>query len=82
MRRSKTEEGCNLIRAVGQQWGCFLDQMKAYFIDISQRRQQVESTTRLRVVYGESIIYAYSKIVMDSTDNPIGEVKILLDREK
>ena len=66
--------------------------LEVFFVTISQRRRQVESVTRSRVLYGESIIYAFSKIiVIDSTDSiacnlatdtPIGEVKISLDREK
>ena len=71
---------------------CLFKGLEAFFVDISQRRRQVESATRLRVVYGESIIYALSKlIVIDSTDSNacnlatdtvIGEVKMPLDREK
>ena len=65
--------------------------LEAFFVDISQRRRQVESATRSRVVYGESIIYTNCKIIVinstDSnacnlaTDTPIGGVKILLNRE-
>ena len=66
--------------------------LEAFFVAISQRRRLVESATRSKVVYGETIIYAYSRIiVIDSTDSNacnlvtdtlIGEVKISLDREK
>ena len=38
--------------------------LEAFFAAISQRRRQVESATRSKVVYGESIIYAYSKIIV------------------
>ena len=63
--------------------------LEAFFIAISQRRQQVASATRSRVVYG---IYAYSKIIVIDltnsntcnlvTDTPIREIKISLNREQ
>ena len=66
--------------------------LEAFFVAISQRRRQVESAIRSRVVYGESIIYACSKIiVIDSTDSnacnlatdtPIREVKYHLIEKK